>query len=107
MVVYPVAERLNTNYLPSSIRSAYESALKVKNIDDTVCVIALRRTIEMVLNSGEIDQMNGYEFEEYIAKLLIKLGYKSATVTKKSGDFGADIIAVDKNNKRVAVQCKR
>ncbi|MEH7131246.1 restriction endonuclease [Neobacillus drentensis] len=55
----------------------------------------------------EIDSLDGFKFEEYIAKLLENLGFSKTYVTKKSGDFGADIIAIDKNDTRVAVQCKR
>ncbi|MGG3573251.1 DUF4145 domain-containing protein [Bacillus gobiensis] len=47
-VLFPITEKVFVFRLPSNVRSAYESALKVKNIDDTVCVIALRRTLEMV-----------------------------------------------------------
>ncbi|WP_353853972.1 DUF4145 domain-containing protein [Bacillus sp. Bos-x628] len=48
ILLFPPIARVNLNDLPKSIRSAYESALRVKNIDNTVCVIALRRTLEMV-----------------------------------------------------------
>jgi Domain of unknown function (DUF4145) len=47
-VLFPTSEKVNLYSLPRNIKSAYESALKVKNIDNTVCVIALRRTLEMV-----------------------------------------------------------
>lgn len=56
---------------------------------------------------SEIDRMDGFEFEEYIARVLLRLGYVKATVTKKSGDFGVDVIAVDSNNIMVGIQCKR
>jgi hypothetical protein len=47
-ILYPHSERLNLHALPKSIRGAYESALRVKNIDEASCVITLRRTLEMV-----------------------------------------------------------
>jgi len=50
------------------------------------------------------DVKNGFEFEEYVKDVFIKLGFK-AQVTKKSGDFGADII-MEKNNKITVVQTK-
>ena len=37
--------------------------------------------------------VDGYEFESYVADLLIKNGYEKVEVTKKSQDFGADILA--------------
>lgn len=56
---------------------------------------------------AKIDTMTfeGWKFEEYIAKLLKKYGYKT-TVTSRSGDYGVDVIAVDPNKVRYAIQCK-
>lgn len=48
--------------------------------------------------------LNGWDFEEEVAKVFRKYGYK-ATVTKKTGDNGADIIMY-KNKKKIVVQCK-
>lgn len=53
----------------------------------------------------QIDAMSGFEFEEYCTILLNNLGYK-ATQTKKSGDFGADIIANNQTEK-IVIQTKR
>lgn len=49
-------------------------------------------------------QSNGYSFEETVANIFLKKGY-TAEVTKKSGDFGADIILL-KNDKKIVVQTK-
>ncbi len=49
--------------------------------------------------------MQGWEFEKFVAKLFEKMGYKTR-ITKGSGDFGIDVIA--KNGKDVvAIQVKR
>ncbi|ARD47105.1 DUF4145 domain-containing protein [Sporosarcina sp. P33] len=47
-LLYPYTERLNLYALPKNVRGAYESALRVQNIDEASCVITLRRTLEMV-----------------------------------------------------------
>jgi hypothetical protein len=47
-VLFPKTEKVNLYSLPANVKSAYESAIKVKNIDNTICVMALRRTLEMV-----------------------------------------------------------
>ena len=52
----------------------------------------------------KIDKMNGFEFEEFIALLFKKIGYKTS-VTKLSGDQGIDILAV-RNNITLAIQAK-
>lgn len=54
---------------------------------------------------SNIDNMNGQEFENYIAKLLKNRGY-SIVLTKGSGDLGVDIIA-HSGLMKVAVQTKR
>lgn len=66
-----------------------------------------RRLLKMVAKSGihDIDRMDGYQFEMYLKALLMELGYKSE-VTKKSNDFGADLV-MNKNGSRVVIQAKR
>lgn len=54
-----------------------------------------------------ISQMSGDEFEFYCASLLSKNGFHRVTVTPASNDYGADIIAYDKNNQKWVFQCKR
>ena len=49
---------------------------------------------------------NGYEYEQYVASQLRKQGYNRIQVTKKSGDFGADIICYDNSGRKIAIQCK-
>ena len=48
--------------------------------------------------------LTGWDFEEEVAKVFRKHGYK-AKVTKKTGDNGVDIIMY-KNKKKIIVQCK-
>ena len=57
------------------------------------------------LELSDIDGMNGWTFEYYVADLLRKNGYSGVEVTRGSGDFGVDIIAY-KNNSLWAFQCK-
>ena len=54
---------------------------------------------------SEIDALEGSEFEEYIASLFCRLGYK-AHPTKKSRDFGVDVVA-HKGSESLAIQTKR
>lgn len=52
-VLYPYVN-IENNYLPRSVKNAFEAALKVKNIDTSISLIALRRTLEMVcIDKGE------------------------------------------------------
>lgn len=69
--------------------------------------IAEQQRIDKLMNSNmyEIDKMDGYEFEEFIKIILSSLGF-NATITKKSGDFGVDLI-VEKDNEKIIIQTKR
>lgn len=53
----------------------------------------------------DISKMDGIEFENYIALLLKQAGY-NVSGTSKTGDQGADLIAM-KNNKIFVLQVKR
>ncbi|GBU08972.1 hypothetical protein AwWohl_01100 [Gammaproteobacteria bacterium] len=53
-----------------------------------------------------VDQMQGHEFEYFVAQLLRKQGFRSVKVTSGSSDFGVDILAT-KYFTKWAIQCKR
>ena len=54
---------------------------------------------------NELDQLNGKQFEEYLAGLFRVQGY-AAELTPVSGDYGADLI-LTRDGCRIAVQSKR
>ena len=54
----------------------------------------------------KLDIMEGYEFEELVKTVYFYLGYK-AELTKKSRDYGADILLEDESGKKIVVQVKR
>ena len=58
------------------------------------------------INKENFDSMEGKEFEDFCAAVLIKNGFKDVRFTKGSGDHGIDIIA-KKDRKKYAIQCKR
>lgn len=53
----------------------------------------------------EIDQMTGEEFEQFLGELFKKRGFK-ITYTSISGDYGADLILRD-GDEKIALQAKR
>jgi len=55
--------------------------------------------------AAELDQLNGVEFEEFLAGLFRAQGY-AAELTPTTGDYGADLI-LSKDGRRIAVQAKR
>ncbi|WP_100405190.1 restriction endonuclease [Bacillus solitudinis] len=55
----------------------------------------------------DIDKMDGYEFEDYLYVLLRAIGYEQIYQTKKSRDYGADLLFIDRTNQKTVVQAKR
>jgi len=51
--------------------------------------------------------LSPYQFEEAVAAILRELGFRHVRRTGRSGDLSVDITFRDKDNKLVAVQCKR
>ena len=82
---------------------AYISIYFIKFIYRT---IKERIFLKRMARSGirDIDKMDGYQFEVYLKSLFKELGYKPY-VTKKSNDFGADLILKGKNT--TVIQAKR
>ncbi len=62
------------------------------------------KTIRQRYNICSIDEMTGFEFEEFIGYLFEKIGYK-VVVTKKPNDQGIDIIVKDDFTK-IGIQAK-
>lgn len=54
----------------------------------------------------DIDLMSGHDFEDYLHVLFASLDYETF-VTKKSRDYGADMLYIDKVDRKVIVQAKR
>lgn len=62
--------------------------------------------IAKALSKKKIEDMTGYEYEQYVANKLSSMGYSHIKVTSKSGDYGADILAKYKKQS-VCIQCKK
>lgn len=59
-----------------------------------------------MLGLDRIQKMSGEEFEDFLAKLFQRMGYR-VEQTRKQGDFGADLILTDRRTgRRTAVQAK-
>ncbi|WP_331270851.1 restriction endonuclease [Helicobacter cetorum] len=59
---------------------------------------------DLNLTLKDIDEMDGFEFEEYAKSFFVAKGFE-VEITQKSGDYGADLIC-EKGDKRMAVQAK-
>lgn len=88
------------------------------DIDDILCIVKeikdekqLQRFEEELkspkqfITLEDIDKFSGYEFEEFLKNLFVKMGY-IAKNTSLSGDQGADLI-IEKFGEKTVVQAKR
>lgn len=71
---------------------------EISNINNEISIFNNNKLLSEIRN---IEQLDGWQFEKYCAKLFSKLGYQ-VQVTKGSGDFGADLIL----DNSISVQCK-
>ena len=60
----------------------------------------------MSKSSFNLEDLDGYEFEELVASIMKKKGFKNVRVTKRSGDEGKDILMEDSEGILVVVECK-
>ena len=68
--------------------------------------VVLCRRFRKRYADDELDEMEGLDFEYYCAELLRNRGFIEVEVTKRSGDYGIDILA-EKEGVTYAIQCKR
>ncbi|MCM2675380.1 restriction endonuclease [Alkalicoccobacillus plakortidis] len=54
----------------------------------------------------DIDQMSGHDFEDYLQVLFTAIGYETY-LTKKSRDYGADLLFINEQGNKIIVQAKR
>jgi restriction endonuclease Mrr len=72
--------------------------------------LALRKSRKdrlLNLTLENLKSMTPKDFEYTTAEILRRLGYKDVKVIGGSGDLGVDILAYNKDGKKVAVQCKK
>ena len=73
-----------------------------KNLDFSNRLKRPRTSVYTTLE--DIDLMTGQQFEHFIAKLFLNMGY-TTEVTQSSGDQGIDVI-VSKDGKKIGIQAK-
>lgn len=89
-ILYPI-NSIDSSSIPPKIKEAFESALKTKGIDKNVCLMALRRTLELILkDKGATKWGLKDKIEEIAQKGLLPDTLKEASsLTKILGDSAA------------------
>lgn len=82
----------------------------IEDLVDLYDEFEIEKVISGEINNIELDkiddEMDGYNFENCSANLLLNNGFNNVKVTQYSGDFGVDIIAY-KDDIKYAIQCKK
>ena len=89
-ILFPV-NSLDNNAMPQKIKEAFEAALKVRDIDNNICLMALRRTLELIfVDKGATKWGLKDKIEEIAKKGILPESLKEASsLTKKLGDSAA------------------
>lgn len=90
--------------------AAWISVVSVIVLFLAAIVIRLRRRRRYDLQKitlHDIDRMTGLEFEHYLYVFFSVFWEGETFLTKKSGDYGADLLLVDEHGERTVVQAKR
>jgi hypothetical protein len=83
----------------------YPDLKKIENeILRTENIIKMNNAIN--LDQEDISNLSGYEFELLLMNKFISIGFECQQ-TPKTGDFGADLIVINKNETKIVIQCKR
>ena len=70
-----------------------------------IVIIEVSRRLKVRQSNSDVSQMNGFEYEKYVAKRLKDLGYTNIRLTEKY-DLGVDIIA-NKDGLKWGIQVKK
>lgn len=70
-----------------------------------VCLVLMRPRKER-MTIAQLDSLDGIEFENACAGLLLDHGFSNIELTKATGDFGVDILA-ERGGLLYGIQCKR
>lgn len=88
--VYPPISQ-ETDQMPINVKNAFEAAIKVRNMDDAICALALRRTLEMMCkDKGEMNGDLYKKLENLSARnILPPILTEMATILRRLGNAAA------------------
>jgi restriction system protein len=72
-----------------------------------VALLSLRRSLGRRRSFGRLLAGSPTEFEEAVAAIMRRQGFRGVRRTGGSGDLTADVVAHDRSGRTVVVQCKR
>lgn len=89
-ILYPTTS-IDFMGIPAQVASAYAAALKCRNIDTVICLIALRRILEFICHDKQAKGQNLWrKIEDLSSKGILPPELKHASIiTKNYGNMGA------------------
>ena len=89
-ILYPI-NTFDGGKLPAHVQKSYEAALKIRKIDSSMCLIALRKTLEIICNEKGAKGKNLWEKLRYLSdEHILPPALKDASIiTKDYGNIGA------------------
>ncbi len=89
-IIYP-SNTLKFDGVPKEVKEAFEAALKTRKISTAVCLVALRRTLEMIcIEKGADGRTLWNKIEDLSNRGILPPDLKIASIiTKKYGNIGA------------------
>lgn len=88
-ILYP--QNSSDKSLPVEVKQAFDAALKTKNIDKAVCLIALRRTLEIIVKEKNAEGRDLWHKIENLSNkgILPPALMHASRITKTYGNMGA------------------
>jgi hypothetical protein len=93
----------DNKHLPPPVRDAFEAALKVRNLDGAVCIMALRRTLEMMCKQKNakgkdlFSKLKDLQSENVLPPIMEGISY----ILRKEGNSAAHADDKDFSNETV------
>ena len=94
-------DKFKLSYTNDEINNLLNECIEEKELEDFENNLGIDKKKQI----GGFENLNGYEFENYLKDVFSIKGYE-VVITKQSGDQGADII-IRKNDEKTVVQAKK
>ncbi|WP_035424156.1 DUF4145 domain-containing protein [Bacillus sp. UNC438CL73TsuS30] len=109
-ILYP-ATSLNVHYMPKGVKDAFDAALKVRNLDGAICVLALRRALEkMCKHKGAVGRdlfakLKDLQEKKILPEIINDISY----ILRKEGNSAAhaDDIEFDQETVNLMIEFTR
>lgn len=91
--------------MAGAIKSAKKPEPKIEAVEPVAYIDSGLSPIDQEFARIDAMSTDGWQFEQYCADVLQKIGYANVKVTSGSGDYGIDILA-EHDGVTYAIQCK-